>query len=463
MIRTPFVISVFITSALASTAFAQDANRPSVSLKAGFQQQTHQVQAVGEHNVADSATLRARGCEGFVATDPALSVTYDAGAGSSAVIIRAESPTDLIMLVGTAANAWFCADDTVGTNPEIRLPAGSGSYSVWVGTRNKGRAAANVILREAAAGAAGSATSPGNAAPSGPCGSPAARIPMSIAPEDWSRFSCQSQASAGTNWAQCHGRSAYSDSRADGCPGAELCCPYDGFNLAASQAKAKGTPETAVTTPRSTTPATGTSTTTPSTSATATPNTPPSNTNAASSGGTSGAVATGAPHQLTVEANPFGTRGGATVVYWRGFANAQIPVRTETRSDAPVLYHLQGGDFPRAATDSLVVVTSPRKIRARTATSLNTADGALQIAAGQEIELLGPANATQCKMRIRTAVHVAACPHDAVFEGVGASFSGLSPLAYQWWIAVENETRQRGWVHIDLSRPEFVVALPPSL
>ena len=457
MIRIPFVISVFISCAMASTALAQSANGSSISLNAGCAPQTQQVQAVGEHNVADSATLRARGCEGFVATDPSLSITYNAGTSQGAVVVRAESPTDLVMLIGTAANAWFCADDTIGTNPEITLPPGSGSYSVWVGTRQKGRAQATVTMRETRSGGAGQST----VASGGRCGEATARIPMSIATEDWARFSCTGQAEAGARWSQCYGRSVYSDSRADGCPGAELCCPYEGFNLAASQAKAASKQEssTPAASTANTPSATGSTRATTAESSTANTATPAQQTPTRASG----PVAAGAPDQLSITANPFGTRGNGTVIYWRGFPDAQIPVRTETRESAPTLYHLKGSDFPRAATDSMIVVKQTRKLRARTATSLNTSDGAIQIPSGQEIELLGPTSTTQCKLRIRQTTHIAACPHDAVFEGVGHPFDGLSPLHYEWWVAAENENLQRGWVRIDLSRPEFIVVLPPSL
>lgn len=463
MIRTTFVIGLLFNSVITSMAAAQGSNQAPVSLQSGFSAQTRQVTAVGEHNVADSATLRARGCVGFVATDPALAVNYDAKNTNKAITIRAESPTDLVMLIGTAANAWFCADDSVGTHPEITLPEGSGTFSVWVGTREKGRAQATVSIREGAASSstatASTSQTPATASPSGPCGSSDARIPQSIAPDDWSRFTCTTQQDADNRWNQCYGRAAYSDARADGCPGAELCCPYDGFDLATSQAKNRSQSQPA-TTSASTTSATTTAT--PATTTTTSSATSGSSTPTFTAAAPVGNVAQGAEDLLTVVGTPFGTRPHATGVYWRGFPNAEVPVRRETRSDAPVLYHLRGSDFPRLATDSLVVIRTPRKLRAKTSTSLNTDDGALQIAAGQEVELLGRTSSTQCMLRIRQQTHTTACPSDAVFEGVGNVFSGLSPLAYQWWIAVENDNRQRGWIHIDLSRPEFVIVLPPE-
>lgn len=479
MTRSSAVIGLFLSCVLATSAAAQSA--PTVTLQSGFQAQSLQAEASGVHNVADSATLRARGCVGFVDTNPSLSISFTAPAGSdAAVTIRASSSTDLVLLIGTASNEWFCDDDSQGTDPVITLPPGSGSYSVWVGTRQKGKATATVSLAQtrvtptSASTSSASASSTSPASTGGPCGSPSANIPQSIATEDWSRFSCMTQEAAGSSWSQCYGRASYSDERAHGCPGAELCCPYEGFNLAASQQRSRAAASTTTTqtsTPAASTPSSSTSTPAASAStqprASSTTSTPAASTPSASAtaaaGGTPpvGTVAAGAEDLLTVNGTPFGSRGGATVVYWRGFPNAQVPVRRETRSDAPVLFHLQGADFPRAADDSILVVTRARKLRARTATSLNTSDGSIAIAAGQEIDLIGPVSAAQCQLRIRDRIQLAACPSDAVFEGVGAPFVGLSPLAYDWWIAVEDDNRQRGWVHVDLSRPEFVVVLPP--
>lgn len=464
MTRSSAVIGLLLSCVLATSAAAQSA--PTVTLQSGFQAQSLQAEASGVHNVADSATLRARGCVGFVDTDPSLSITFNADTASeAAVIIRASSPTDLVMLIGTASNEWFCDDDSSGTDPVITLPPGSGSYSVWVGTRQKGSATATISLSETRATATSTSTSATPVAASapattgGPCGSDAANIPPAIASDDWSRFTCMGQDAAGARWSQCYGRATYSDERAHGCPGAELCCPYDGFSLSASQPRSPATSTPAATAQPTATQPSSNAQTSPATSASA----PAASTTGATAGGTPpvGTVAAGAEDLLTVNANPFGTRSGATVVYWRGFPNAQVPVRRETRSDAPVLFHLQGTDFPRSAGDSILVVTRARKLRARTATSLNTTDGSISIAAGQEIELIGPTSASQCKIRVRSQLQLTACPSDAVFEGVGAPFVGLSPLAYDWWIAVEDENRQRGWVHVDLSRPEFVVVLPP--
>lgn len=464
MIRADYVIAFVVTSLASVSALAQsNAGRSSVSVNAGFEPQTVQVQAKGEHNVADSATLRARGCEGFVATDPVLAITYDDKQTGGAIVVRAESTTDLVMLIGTASNAWFCADDTIGTNPEITLPAGSGSFSVWVGTAQKGQASARVSIRESA----------GARAPqvSGRCGAPTARIPQSMSVDDWSRFSCMTQADAGTRWNACYGRTTYSDSSRDGCPGAELCCPYEGFDLAASQAKAAGSrpsastpappkPSTPTTPARPATPAASAAPVTPERPATpAASSTPAAPTPAPSSSGS----ATENPHGLLlVHATPFGTRSSQTVVYWRGFADATIPVHLETRTAAPVLYSLEGNDFPRPAHDSLLVVKQPRKLKARHATSLTSSTGAVSVAAGKEVELLGALSTNECQLRVDGQILTSSCPSPQDFEGVGLNFSGLSPLGYEWWIAVENDARQRGWIHVDLSRPEFVVVLPPS-
>lgn len=459
MIRFPYVVACVLTSMVSVNAFAQSsAGSASVTLQAGFDAQAVQVQAKGEHNVADSATLRARGCEGFVATEPALAITYDDKQTGGSIVVRAESPTDLVMLIGTASNAWFCADDVVGTNPEITLPAGSGSFSVWVGTAQKGTARSTVTIRE----------SQGARAPqvSGRCGASSARIPESIASDDWSRFTCMPQADAGTRWDACYGRPTYSDFSRDGCPGAERCCPYEGFDLAKSQARASGAAAVAPTPARTATPTPARPATPPPAPTTpvrpATPATPIQPEVATPSSTPSSAATQNPQGMLLVHTTPFGTRAAQTVVYWRGFASAAIPVHSETRSDAPVLYSLEGNDFPRPAQDSLLVVKQTRRLKARHAASLSSPSGAIAIAAGKEIELLGALASNECQIRIDGRILTASCPTLQDFDGVGSSFSGLSPLAYEWWIAVENDARQRGWVRIDLSRPEFVVALPPG-
>lgn len=531
MIRSVFAATALLLTSLATGAFAQSGGqRPNLQIQSGFQSQNAQVQAVGEHDVAASATLRARGCQGYVTSDPSLSIVYNDQGGGGALVIRAESPTDLVLLIGTSTGAWFCNNDAVGTNPEITLPPGSGSYSVWVGTAQQGSASANVVIREVAAsrptaasgpcgspdaripasvsasdwtqyscmsqeaagsswgschgrasysdsprdgcpgaelccpGAATTASAPATATttssattstaaarsaattPSAQptsatlCGSPEARIPMSMAREDWEQFSCLTQAEAGARWNSCYGRPTYADMPSGGCPGAALCCPAPGFSLAASQQRARtAASRPAATTTASTTTATSTSTATTSTT-------------------TSAAAASG---PQSVEANPFGVRAGALTIFWRGFDSAKLPVYAEPRDGAARVFELDAANFPVVVRDSIITATTPRRLRARANVSLSSVDGAIQVNAGQELELLALAGEGTCHVRFAGALKVAQCPTAQQFEGVSENFFGLSPSDYEWWVAVESPSRQRGWVRIDTRRPEFAITLPP--
>lgn len=468
MIRPLIAATLLALTTTATLAQAQTATQvPEIQVQAGFQPQTRQVTVAGERNVADSAILRARGCTGFVAVDPSVSITYNDQSSAGAVVIRAESATDLVLLVGTSTGAWFCNDNAVGTNPEITLPPGSGFYSVWVGTAQRGRANATVRVTEIAGGR--------SAQVSGRCGSDTARIPMSMASEDWSQFSCMSQEMAGAaRWSSCVGRATYSDFSKDGCPGAELCCPAEGFNLAASQQRARtqnaaaASTTTATTTTRpSTTTGTTAGTTSPASGSTTTATTTPATTTSTSTTGAGTSTTTSTPSAgastsaPVLEANPFGVRPGALTIFWRGFESAKLPVYSEPRAGASKVFDLDATSFPIVVRDTVLTVKTPRRLRARSATTLTSTSGNIAVSAGQEIELLALAAEGTCHVRASGNVQVAQCPTPANFDGVTESFMGHSAIDYEWWVAVESPSRQRGWVRIDLQRPEFVVTLPP--
>ena len=213
------VLAGCLVAMVAGPAWAQTARH--LTLDAGFSQQSVPVRVETSHNLQENTVLRTRGCVGFVTTEPQATVSYrDQGTGG-AVVVRAESATDLVLLVGTRAGSWYCNDNADGTNPAIRLPAGSDEFSVWVGTRQRGAAQGTLVVAETAG------TRP--AVASGRCGEARARIPDGLTTEDWGQFVCVGQEQAGDRWGSCYPRTAYSDSSGDGCPGAERCCPPANF------------------------------------------------------------------------------------------------------------------------------------------------------------------------------------------------------------------------------------------
>jgi len=49
-------------------------------------------------------------------------------------MISASGDDDLTLTVLGPDGSWTCSDDADGTDPEVVLQAGAGTYSVWVGT-----------------------------------------------------------------------------------------------------------------------------------------------------------------------------------------------------------------------------------------------------------------------------------------------------------------------------------------
>lgn len=422
-----FLIALTFVLLWASSSSAQDAQSPTIRVTAGFSSQSTTVQAKGEHNMSDSATLRERGCEGYVAASPAVVVSYDAKDRKGALVVRASGHDDLALLIGTASNDWYCtSSNKKGARPEIELPAGSGDFSVWVGTHTKneqGRAATLTIAESRAAADTA-------------CGNAHAAVPSSIDKDDWKNYQCLDADAAGESWDACQPRSAYTEHAAEGCPGAQRCCPPldDG---AAATAPSQDTQTSGAASP----------------SATDEDDDP----FASYAREPIGSVAEGAPNQLTFETTPFGKPSAPLLVHWRGFPEAELPVRATTTDDGDVLFTLRGKDFPQEITDSLLIVLKPRKLRAKREVKLPSKAGDIQVKSGSSIELLAQMSAKECALRIDGKVQRAACPGFADFEDSSGVFHGWSPLHYTWWIAVEDEDQQRGWLHIDRERPEFAI------
>ena len=86
----------------------------------------------GESTVRTSELGLGEGCAGFVATDaPAMRLTYRAG--RSPLRIATCSAADTTLLVH-GPDGWYCNDDAVGTNPEVRLDTPrTGDYEIFIG------------------------------------------------------------------------------------------------------------------------------------------------------------------------------------------------------------------------------------------------------------------------------------------------------------------------------------------
>lgn len=426
MPRRYFLILALVLTLLPAAANAQSAQSSSIRVSAGFSSQSTTVQARGEHNMADSATLRAQGCEGFVSQAPAVTVSYDAKARDGALVVRAGGTDGLVLLIGTATGQWHCAASGKNIDrPEIKLPPGSGDFSVWVGTRKKsdqGQTATLTIVEK-----------PATPRETG-CGGAKARIPESISASEWKNYQCMSESDAGDAWASCQPRSTYSDAAADGCPGAQRCCPAE--PIAASQpSQAEATENKQALSPAD----------------------DDDDPFAAYARPPVGNVAAGAPQQLSVETTPYGKPKQTLVVHWRGFPEIRFPVRATTTDDGEILFHVEGSDFPQEVTDSLLIVTKPRVLRAKRNVELARKTGALKVSQGQTLDLLGQVSSKKCAVRMQNETHTVTCPALADFEDTAGLFHGWSPLHYRWWIAVEDADNQRGWLYIDQERPEFFV------
>ena len=103
----------------------------SVTLRAGFTPDPHQVQILPGGNVA-SSNARSE-CNGTTGKAPDYQVTYSAG--SSPLIFKVAGQIDTTLLINSPTGEWYCDDDGgQGHNPLVRFnkPA-TGRYDIWVG------------------------------------------------------------------------------------------------------------------------------------------------------------------------------------------------------------------------------------------------------------------------------------------------------------------------------------------
>ena len=96
---------------------------------------------LGQHDVVPAGANPVSGpvCSGFIAAGPTASVEMS-GAGPLGITAMADDGSDLVLVVRTPDNRWFCSDDADGLNPGVQIgsaddpTAAAGTYLVWVGT-----------------------------------------------------------------------------------------------------------------------------------------------------------------------------------------------------------------------------------------------------------------------------------------------------------------------------------------
>lgn len=121
------------------------------SLRAGFSGDPRSYPvAVGgteDSTIRVSQLELASGCVGYVDnTQPAMRLSYRAG--RSPLRIASCSATDTTLVV-KGPDGWYCNDDAIGTNPEVRLDRPrTGTYEVFVGNVRPEAATSTLMLSE---------------------------------------------------------------------------------------------------------------------------------------------------------------------------------------------------------------------------------------------------------------------------------------------------------------------------
>lgn len=100
------------------------------------------VVAGGSYNLSNCRSVPGRG---YVISSPDISIAYRRTRDYTIRFI-VEGDCDTVLLVNDANGDWHFDDDSIGTNPVVRLPnAADGKIDVWVGTY--GTRTCNATLR----------------------------------------------------------------------------------------------------------------------------------------------------------------------------------------------------------------------------------------------------------------------------------------------------------------------------
>ena len=83
-------------------------------------------------------------CHGFLSERPSAEVASEGG-----LTVSVSGDEDLTLVVRAPDGTWTCSDDADGTDPEVTVSGGPGTYAVWVGTYFR-RAGSTARLRVSA-------------------------------------------------------------------------------------------------------------------------------------------------------------------------------------------------------------------------------------------------------------------------------------------------------------------------
>ncbi|TVQ26740.1 MAG: peptidase S1 [Spirochaetaceae bacterium] len=144
------VFAVALLTIVSAVASAQDWRLVpafgTVELRAGFVPDPNRTELVAGGNI----NLNDLGYWGYVADAPEVDLIYEASS-TWPLVIRAESDSDLVLLVNSPDGEWHFNDDYpgYGLNPAIVFDSPqSGMYNIWVGTFSSSTAPAVLFISE---------------------------------------------------------------------------------------------------------------------------------------------------------------------------------------------------------------------------------------------------------------------------------------------------------------------------
>lgn len=159
MIR-PVLGACLVMAALATSAQAQDWRGTPVygtaRLTAGFTPDPHSVSLTAGGPI-DASRVNASDCVGNIGGNPDYVVNYSAD--DMPLYIRANSSSDVSLIVRDPRGNWQCNDDSDGLNPEIEYSSPrSGSYAIWVGAVGENTVSAQLEISEISGGSSGTSS-----------------------------------------------------------------------------------------------------------------------------------------------------------------------------------------------------------------------------------------------------------------------------------------------------------------